>query len=95
MKNTMLAMFTLLALMFLGCSAEKEKALIKNNNHEFRTTSVTRTQTGEREVVCHNCRAQFKLSQQMLKMSMKGDAIIPCPVCKHNYLHKEKVSNSK
>jgi len=90
MKNTTLAMFAILALMFSGCSAEKEKTLIKNNNHEFRTTAVTQTRTGDREVVCHNCRAQFKLSQQMLKMSMKGDAIIPCPVCKHDYLHKAK-----
>jgi len=56
--------------------------------NRFRVTHPE--QVGRVEVVCHNCRAQFKLSQQIKKMSMKGDAIIDCPVCHKDYLGKDK-----
>jgi len=56
------------------------------NSNRFRVTHPERV--GSVDVVCHNCRAHFKLSQQIQKMSMKGDAIIPCPVCHKNYLGK-------
>ena len=56
------------------------------DTNRFRVTLPE--QVGNVEVVCHNCRARFKLSQQIQKMSMKGDAIINCPVCHKDYLGK-------
>jgi len=57
--------------------------------NQFRTiNSLDTASVGNVEVVCHNCQAHFKLSQQIQKMSMKGDAIVDCPVCHKNYLHK-------
>jgi len=56
--------------------------------NRFRVTRPERV--GRVEVICHNCRAHFKLSQQIYKMSMKGDAIIDCPVCHQDYLGKHK-----
>lgn len=56
------------------------------DENRFRVTLPE--QVGNVEVVCHNCQAHFKLTQQLQKMSMKGDAIIPCPVCHKNYLGK-------
>ncbi len=57
-----------------------------NDANQFRTLNSQRT--GSVEVICHNCQAHFKLSQQIHKMSMKGDAIVDCPVCHKNYLGK-------
>ncbi len=56
------------------------------DENRFRVTLPE--QVGNVEVVCHNCQARFKLTQQLQKMSMKGDAIIPCPICHKNYLGK-------
>jgi len=60
-----------------------------NDANQFRRINSQNTSSvGGVEVVCHNCQAHFKLSQQIQKMSMKGDAIVDCPVCHKNYLHK-------
>ena len=56
--------------------------------NRFRVTQPERV--GSVEVICHNCRAHFKLSQQIQKMSMKDDAIIDCPVCHKDYLGKHR-----
>ena len=56
------------------------------DTNRFRVTLPE--QVGDVEVVCHNCRAHFKLSQKIQKMSMKGDAIINCPICHKDYLGK-------
>ena len=91
---------TLLLILTVGCT---EKTIITNatdttvvpanqistaDANRFRVTHPE--QVGRVEVICHNCRAQFKLSQQIKKMSMKGDAIIDCPVCHKDYLGKDK-----
>ncbi|SFV64968.1 hypothetical protein MNB_SV-14-1528 [hydrothermal vent metagenome] len=95
MKRTPIALLvsTLAIITFTACQAEKAKTPVKNegNSNRFRTiNAINNDRVGEITVVCHNCRAQFKLSQKMQKMAMKGNAIIECPVCHHNYLKKAK-----
>ena len=77
---------------FTACQSSKKKPNVENENR-FRTINATQTtnnRVGSRTVVCHNCTVKFKLSNKIHKMSMKGDAIVPCPVCHHNYLTKAK-----
>jgi len=69
-------------------TAPVENQISTADANRFRVTQPERV--GSVEVICHNCRAQFKLSQQIYKMSMKGDAIIDCPVCHQNYLGQHK-----
>jgi len=94
MKSTtpILLLSTLALLMLSACTPEKQQTPIKveDNSNRFRTITTTNDRVGSQTVVCHNCRAEFKLSQKIQKMSMKGDAIVPCPVCHHNYLEKAK-----
>jgi serine protease inhibitor len=64
-------------------------AVSSSDVNQFGTiSSLDTSSVGSVEVVCHNCQAHFKLSQQIQKMSMKGDAIVDCPVCHKNYLGK-------
>ena len=94
MKTTLIALlFTTLTLItFTGCAAEKSgKNPVKVEGNKFRTLNANdRTRVSSQNVVCHNCSAQFKLSNRIYKMSMKGDAVVDCPVCHHNYLEKAK-----
>ena len=92
MKTTLIALLlSLLALLITACSPEKQQVpvQVENDSNRFRTINAN-NRVGSQTVICHNCRAEFKLSQQIQKMSMKGDAIVDCPVCHHNYLKKEK-----
>jgi DNA-directed RNA polymerase subunit RPC12/RpoP len=97
MKTTLLALLitTLAFIMFTACASEKQQqspVQVEDSSNRFRTinanNSSNNSRVGSQTVVCHNCRAQFKLSSQIQKMSMKGDAIVDCPVCHHNYLKK-------
>lgn len=99
MKTTLFALLvtTLTLVTFTACTAEKEPTpkVETENSNRFRTINATNNTTpansvGGRTVVCHNCTAQFKLSEQIHKMSMKGNAVVDCPVCHHNYLKKSK-----
>jgi hypothetical protein len=64
-------------------------AVPSSDANQFRTiSSLDNNQVGRVEVICHNCQAHFKLSQQIQKMSLDGDAIVDCPVCHKNYLGK-------
>ena len=94
MKTTLITLlFTTLTLItFAGCAAEKsEKAPAKVEGTKFRTINANNNQrVGSQTVVCHNCSAKFKLSNKIHNMSMKGDAVVDCPVCHHNYLEKAK-----
>ena len=94
MKTTLIAfLFTTLTLItFAGCAAEKsEHPPVKVEGNKFRTINADNNQrTNTQTVVCHNCSAQFKLSNKIHKMSMKGDAVVDCPICHHNYLEKAK-----
>ncbi len=93
MKTTLIALLvgTFTLIMFTACAAEKQQSpvQVENNSNRFRTINAT-NRVGSQTVICHNCSAQFKLSQKIQKMSMKGDAIVTCPVCHHNYLKKAK-----
>ena len=93
MKTPLIALLvsTLALIMFTACSPEKQQSpvQVENNSNRFRTINAT-NRVGSQTVVCHNCTAQFKLSQKIQKMSMKGDVIVTCPVCHHNYLEKAK-----
>jgi DNA-directed RNA polymerase subunit RPC12/RpoP len=96
MKTTLFALLltTLTLITFTACASEKPETpkVEVDNSNRFRTINATNTtptnQVDGRTVVCHNCTAQFKLSNKIHKMSMKGDAVIDCPVCHHNYLKK-------
>ena len=98
MKTTLIALLvsTFALITFTACAAEKQQqnpVQVEDNSNRFRTINAsnsTNRQVGSQTVVCHNCTAQFKLSPQIQKMSMKGDAIVDCPVCHHNYLKKAK-----
>jgi len=96
MKATLITLLvsTVTLITFTACAAEKEKEPIQvdDNSNRFRTINATNNnnRVGNQTVVCHNCRAEFKLSQKIQKMSMKGDAVVECPVCHHNYLKKAK-----
>ena len=90
---------TLFLLLTVGCTKQAEKTatapvptqqttqVTANDDHKFRHLNTQRT-AGEVEVVCHNCQAHFKLSQKIQKMSMKGNAVVTCPICHKNYLAK-------
>ena len=95
MKKTLVTLIvsTLALIMFTACAAEKKQQqspVQVEDNNRFRTINANNDRVGSQTVVCHNCTAQFKLSQKIQKMSMKGDAIVNCPVCHHNYLEKAK-----
>jgi len=86
-------LFTMLTLItFTACATEKVEPKIEvENSNRFRTITTTNTasqRVGSQTVVCHNCTAKFKLSDKIQKMSMKGDAVVDCPICHHNYLKK-------
>jgi DNA-directed RNA polymerase subunit RPC12/RpoP len=97
MKTTLIALLVSLfaLIIFTACASEKQQqspVQVEDNSNRFRTINAGNSsrQVGSQTVVCHNCTAQFKLSQKIQKMSMKGDAIVDCPVCHHNYLKKAK-----
>ena len=96
MKTTLIALLVSLfaLIIFTACASEKQQqspVQVEDNSNRFRTINAgNSSQVGSQTVVCHNCTAQFKLSQKIQKMSMKGDAIVDCPVCHHNYLKKAK-----
>ena len=93
MKTTLIALlFTTLTIVnFSGCVAEKSKKTpVQVDGNKFRTINANNQEVGSETVVCHNCSAQFKLSKKIQRMSMKGEAVVTCPICHHNYLEKAK-----
>ena len=87
MKNILSTLLlTLLTLsIFNSCASEKNTSVTTPKG--FENTRTLRTANSS-TVICHNCRAKFKLSPTIQKMSMKGDAIVDCPVCHKDYLGK-------
>jgi len=92
MKTTLIALFftTLTLIVFSGCVAEKEQTPVQPKEDKFRTITAENNRVGERTVSCVNCTAKFKLSHAIHKMSLKGDAVVDCPVCHQDYLKKVK-----
>jgi len=86
-------LMTLGLISFSGCVAEKkEPSKVESSPSPFRTLNASQSETSDetRTVVCHNCTAQFKISNKIQKMSKSGHAVIDCPICHHNYLEKKE-----
>ena len=78
----------LCSLLFVtACVKEKPKATPKKD--PFRTLNTNNNTRSAENVVCHNCRATFKLAHAAHK-STHGHNYIECPVCHHDYLKKSK-----
>ena len=90
MKKTLSLLLLLQLSLFTACNAEKSK-VIDNAHQQARTQNFPQaTTTSSRvsdNVVCHNCRATFKVASAMHKMK-NGHDYIECPVCHHDYLKK-------
>jgi len=77
-----------LAIALSGCNSSKPKVINSNNAHQ----QVNNTRSFPRasgEVICHNCRATFKLASNMQKQA-HGHSYIACPVCHHDYTKSSK-----
>jgi len=84
-KQTLSLLFNLSALLLLlGCNANNPKTEISNNAHQQVNNTRAFPTAATREVVCHNCRAKFKLTAQLQKTS-NGHTYIECPICHHDY----------
>jgi len=86
-----LTLATILSLSIIGCQKEAvPKNVASSNQYQNRQFGHVRQNDNNREdeVICQNCRAHFKLKRKLRKLAMKGNAIIDCPVCHHNYLRK-------
>ena len=71
-------------LLFTACNSNKPKI---SNDAFQQANSFPQASRSPDEVICVNCRAKFKVSQAMHKMS-NGKIYIICPVCHHRYLKK-------
>lgn len=94
MKKSLLVVSTLPLLLLISCASQEPSTTtpvkVEDNSNRFRTINTQTDRVGTETVICHNCQAQFKLSKKILKISMKGNTIITCPICHQNYLKKEK-----
>jgi len=82
-KAIIILLTTSLAIsLFSGCATneKKDKVVTPRSNDRFRTIQENRNNQ-EITVVCHNCRAQFKISRN----AMKSGAVVKCPICNHLY----------
>ena len=90
MKSTLLSL--LIALLTLvtivGCNSSKSKTTTTNNNAHQEANQRNSFPRPADNVICHNCRATFKISSQMQKSS-HGHNYIECPVCHHDYAKKK------
>jgi type IV pilus biogenesis protein CpaD/CtpE len=97
MKNSIvLTLITLLSLLlFTSCasSPKSQSQQVIPKNVETNTRIRTTSSTNNSDVVCHNCRAKFKLSMRIQKLVHDGNAEVKCPVCHKNYLTGEPVKN--
>jgi uncharacterized paraquat-inducible protein A len=85
MKNILsLLLITILTLSMLNSCASKKNTEVATPKG-FTNTRTIRT-VNSSTVVCHNCRAKFKLSYRIQKLVHNGNAEVRCPVCHKNYL---------
>jgi len=84
MKNILqLLLITLFSLfLFNSCVSKKNHEATPKGFENTRTLRTTNSST----VICHNCRAKFKLSYRIQKLVGEGNAEVRCPVCHKNYL---------
>ena len=65
----------------VGCTTQKEETIEPTvKKDKFRTFNTNRN-SDDIQVICTNCRAQFKISLH----AMKSGASVKCPICKHHY----------
>ena len=90
MKNTLsLLSITILMLSLLNsCTSEKNTEVTPKG---YENTRTIRTANSGTNVVCHNCRAKFKLSLRIQKLVNAGQAEVRCPECHKNYLTGKEV----
>ncbi len=90
MKNILSTLLlTLLTLsIFNSCASEKNTSVTTPKG--FENTRTLRTANSS-TVICHNCRAKFKLSYRIQKLVSAGQAEVRCPVCHKNYLTGKEV----
>jgi uncharacterized Zn-finger protein len=88
MKKTLsLLLITILTLSMLSIlsSCASQKNIEVATPKGYTNTRTIRTSNSS-NVVCHNCRAKFKLSHRIQKLVHNGNAEVRCPVCHKNYL---------
>ena len=69
---------------FVACNANKIKNISNNAHQQADNTRTFPRARAADNVICHNCRATFKLSANMQKLS-NGQSHVVCPVCHHDY----------
>ena len=89
MKKSLLTLLFsfLLSSIFLGCNSSKPKVISNSAHQQVNNTRSFPRAAGE--VVCHNCRATFKIAANMHKQT-HGHNYVECPVCHHDYSKKSK-----
>jgi len=88
--KSILSILTILSfILFTGCNSTKAKVTTANNAHQQVNNQRRNFPRPSGNVICHNCRAAFKVSQEMQKQS-NGKNYIECPVCHHDYSKSSK-----
>ncbi len=82
MKKTLLTLSLLL--FFTACNSNKPKI---SNDATQQVNNFPQATRNPDEVICINCRAKFKVSKAMHKLS-NGEVEIICPICHHVYSKK-------
>ena len=80
MKKNLLLILLLQLPLFTACNSTTQSAPANDAHQEASRRSAD-------NVICHNCRASFKLSMAQKKQKGK-ESYIECPICHHNYLKK-------
>jgi len=87
MKEILLTILLLQLPLFTACNSTKP-ALNSDAHQEANTNSFPQSSRRSNEnVICHNCRASFKISNAMKKQN-GNQTYIECPICHHDYLKK-------
>ncbi|HHD75303.1 MAG TPA: hypothetical protein ENK82_05405 [Campylobacterales bacterium] len=88
MKTSLMTLlFVLVSLTFLSCNATKSKNLTTSTQQQATPKFPSVKRPANNTVVCHNCRATFKLSRATQKQG-NGHTYIACPHCQHDYLKR-------
>ena len=86
MKENLLLILLLQLPLFTACNSTKPT--LNNNAHQEASVSFPEASTRSKEnVICQNCRANFKISMAMHKQNGQ-QTYIECPICHHDYLKK-------
>jgi hypothetical protein len=82
-KVLSLLLLSALSLFILNsCTSDKSTQVTPKGFENTRSIRTANSST----VICHNCRAKFKLSTRIQKLVGTGNAEVECPVCHRNYI---------